>query len=359
MKKSLNILFATAHPTLPEMSGGMQSSANELALLLTEKGHKVSFLCGLVGSSPLGIRARFVIKALRRKAARDKVMGYPVWRAWFPWESMAWVVARVRPDVVLIQAGEPVRMALAAQRAGVPVVMKFQDVYFEGLGGELSALGDVTCTANSRFTAERYREKFGLEAKIIYPMMNMEQYRTPTTRENVTFINPHPLKGLDVAIAVARQCPDIPFSFVGAWWPNSKEASLMHEQVADVPNITFRDPVSDMRQVYGKCRILLAPSLCEEGFGRVACEAQCSGIPVVASNRGGLPEAVGAGGVLLDPEGPVEEWVAAIRKLWSDPAYYAALSAAALKHAASPELGREVQAALWEEVLASAAAPAR
>ena len=36
-------------------------------------------------------------------------------------------------------------------------------------------------------------------------------------------------------------------------------------------------------------------------FGRIAVEPQFSGIPVVASDRGGLPEAVGPGGVLIDP----------------------------------------------------------
>ena len=37
----------------------------------------------------------------------------------------------------------------------------------------------------------------------------------------------------------------------------------------------------DMRSVYAKCRILLAPSVWEEAYGRVVTEAQISGIPVV------------------------------------------------------------------------------
>ena len=93
-----------------------------------------------------------------------------------------------------------------------------------------------------------------------------------------------------------------------------------------------------MRKVYGECRILLAPSLWEEAYGRVATEAQLSGIPVVASDRGGLPEAVGPGGILVDPEGPIEEWVSAIRELWRNARYYSAISAAASAHAHRAEL---------------------
>ncbi len=65
-----------------------------------------------------------------------------------------------------------------------------------------------------------------------------------------------------------------------------------------------------MKQVYRSAKLILMPSMWEEAWGRVATEAQFSGIPVIASNRGGLPESVGPGGVLLDPDGPLEPWVA-------------------------------------------------
>lgn len=40
--------------------------------------------------------------------------------------------------------------------------------------------------------------------------------------------------------------------------------------------------------------------LFEESFGRVAAEALGVGVPLVASNRGALPETVGDAGILLD-----------------------------------------------------------
>ena len=53
-------------------------------------------------------------------------------------------------------------------------------------------------------------------------------------------------------------------------------------------------------------RVAVIPSRYEEAFGIVALEALASGCYVVASNRGGLPEAVGPCGILFDPSKPDE-----------------------------------------------------
>ena len=79
----MNILFATAHPFIPQMFGGLQSSSKELALLLKQRGHNVSFLCALCGCGYLGLRGRLKMKLLRQKAVQDVVAGISVWRTWF------------------------------------------------------------------------------------------------------------------------------------------------------------------------------------------------------------------------------------------------------------------------------------
>jgi glycosyltransferase involved in cell wall biosynthesis len=55
--------------------------------------------------------------------------------------------------------------------------------------------------------------------------------------------------------------------------------------------------------LYAGARLLVLPSF-EEGFGLPALEAMTVGVPVVASNRGALPEVVGDAGLLVEPDQP-------------------------------------------------------
>jgi glycosyltransferase involved in cell wall biosynthesis len=57
---------------------------------------------------------------------------------------------------------------------------------------------------------------------------------------------------------------------------------------------------SVLAQLYQGATVVVCPSLWE-GFGLAALEAMACGAPVVAGNRGGLPEVVGDAGLLVDP----------------------------------------------------------
>ena len=58
-----------------------------------------------------------------------------------------------------------------------------------------------------------------------------------------------------------------------------------------------------LRSLYEDAAVLVLPSL-HEGFGLPAVEAMTIGVPVVASNRGALPEVVGEAGLVVDPLDP-------------------------------------------------------
>lgn len=339
----MKILLATAHPYIPQITGGAQSSMHDLAVEFASRGHEVSVLSGLTGKGWLGLRSRIALKLGRRKHVVDHGLGYPVHRAWFAWEAAGDVVRRVKPDVVVLQSGFPVRIAQALEGADSRIVIYLRNVEIEDLGGDLGELRDVSCVANSHFTAERFRRLFGLQADVVHPLIRRENYETATTRENVTFINPHPLKGLDLALDVAERCPEIPFVFVEAWGLAPEIREQLLKRLAALPNVTLRPPTRDMKSVYGKARIVLAPSRWEEAFGRIAVEAHFSGIPVVAAARGGLPEAVGPGGILMDPEAGAGPWAEAVRKLWHDQAFYAETSRAARDYSMRPEMNRGEQ----------------
>ncbi|MEO7052455.1 MAG: glycosyltransferase, partial [Rhodanobacter sp.] len=71
--------------------------------------------------------------------------------------------------------------------------------------------------------------------------------------------------------------------------------------------------VNNVHPYYSAMSVLAFPSITPETFGRASVEAQAAGIPVLASNVGGLPETLNPDvtGVLLPP-GDVDAWRAAI-----------------------------------------------
>ena len=63
---------------------------------------------------------------------------------------------------------------------------------------------------------------------------------------------------------------------------------------------------------------MLAPSRWEEPCPYAVLDAFAAGVPVLAGDRGGLPELVGEGAALA-PEDQ-DAWTAALVELWRDPA---------------------------------------
>jgi len=86
-------------------------------------------------------------------------------------------------------------------------------------------------------------------------------------------------------------------------------------------------------QLYAGARALLMPSL-DEGFGVPALEAMAAGVPVIASNRGSLPEVVGDAGTLLDPA-DVDGFASAMERIVRDRAWAMERGAAGIARAGS------------------------
>lgn len=353
----MRILFASEGGYAPEFTGGVQSSTDHLVRQCVAAGHEASVLCALFGDGLFGLRTRVRMKLAGRKAALDDYPGYPVMRAWHPVEQVGTAIDRFVPDVGVVQCHGSVPLGLALEARGVPVVVYLRNVEFDELGGDPRDL-NARFIANSEFTARRYGEAFGIEATVIPPTIDPAAYRTEPTGETVTFVNCYPEKGFERAVEIARACPDIPFLFMEGWKLAPDHLARVRATLDPLPNVTFRPRTGDMRSVYGVTRVLLAPSHWEEAWGRVASEAHCSGIPVLGSTRGGLPEAIGPGGIALDRDAPLADWVASLRSIWDDPARHAELSSAARLHAARPALDPAQQFEAFMDVLTAAAASA-
>lgn len=357
----MRIVIATAHAHLPQTVGGAQSSTNDLALMLIEQGHRVSVLAGLSrGRDWLSLRARVMIK-LGAPYATDTEVGYPCLRTPRPDLAIPEVVRSLRPDAFIVQSMNAFQLGRAINQARVPMIFYFRNADFEE-----SALTELQASyvSNSEFTARHFAAVYGVKSVIIPPLVRREAYDFGgAPGDSVVFINPIEIKGLSIALELARRCPDIPFTFVEAWSLSSSEREALRKSLSSLQNVTLTPATRDMKSIYSKARIILAPSKWEEAWGRVATEAQINGIPVLGSAIGGLPEAIGPGGRVVDPREPVEVWERALREMWFDRDEYDRLSSAALRFSRRQQVDPSHQAALLlatikEEIQRVESAPA-
>ena len=147
----------------------------------------------------------------------------------------------------------------------------------------------------------------------------------------VMMINPCELKGVSIFLSMARAYPDVEFAAVPTWGADQKVLGTLRE----LSNVHIVEPLDDIEEILARTRILLVPSLWPETFGYVVPEAMLRGIPVLASNIGGLPEAkLGVdyllpvspaqrvGGGYVCPPQQTEPWSQTLGQLLCDSANY-------------------------------------
>jgi glycosyltransferase involved in cell wall biosynthesis len=129
------------------------------------------------------------------------------------------------------------------------------------------------------------------------------------TGEYILFLGTlEPRKNVDGLLA-AYECLTLrrqdapPLRLAGGSVPG---AESWRETIARPPlagRVTYLGYVEDARRqaVYLGARLLVMPSF-DEGFGMPVAEAMSLGVPVVASNRGALPEVSGDAAILVDPD---------------------------------------------------------
>ncbi len=335
---TLRILFATDHIHFPQGGGGGERNTHELSVVLGDQGSHPAVLSGLKADRSWLSWSNRLRRALppRQEFPRDTICGYPVFRGW-NMDRAGDVVRRFRPDVVVVQSTRPDPLLHALAPSGIPLVAYFHEVEDVDHLRSLAGRG-IAILANSDFTAARLRDRCGLECDVVLPLVDPRYYATTIRPERVLFVNTVPRKGLEIAFSLAERRPDIPFDFVLSWILKPDRIAELEARARKSGNIRLHRPTDDMRSLYATTRLLLAPSQWEEAWGRVATEAHINGIPVLGSSRGGLPQAIGPGGLTVPAEAPIEDWLVALSRLWDDPPTYAAFAHAARGYSRRPEI---------------------
>lgn len=332
----MRLLLLTERPYLPQQIGGREMVIHETAEALLESGHQPIVMSSLDSGNWMFFKNRLRSKISGAEYPLDHLMGYPVYRGWDWQRGLGDVVRKSRPDMAIVES-TALKYLDALGKLGIPAALRLHDTALHTLGGDPGAYRTDQFIAVSSYLADRFFQKYGFHPAVLPPLVHKERCATPTTRNKVVFVNPRPVKGGDLAIAIARACPDIPFLFFQAW-TEDEQVKALKEQARALPNIEWRPSVMDAREIYKEAHTVLIPSQADETWGRMATEAHFNGIPVIASRRGGLLESVGPGGILLDPKSAAEEWIQTMRRLWDDPAHYQSLCRAALDYSRRDEI---------------------
>ena len=337
----MRILLASNAVYAPPRGGSTRSNLAWLRALAS-RGHS----CTVVSPAPEsqsaddpvddgGVR----ILRFRRLAQRPQVLTSEI-------ESF-------QPDWVLVSSEDLSHVLLAQARQAAPerlVYLAHTPQFFpfgpESWNADRPAADAVrsarAVVAIGRHMAGYIERHAGVRAAVVHPPI----YAAPPYplygrfgEGSMLMINPCEVKGIRIFEDLARRCPEFRFEALTGWGTTRADRA----RLAELPNVTLLEPVKDIGEALSRASLLLMPSLWYEGFGLIAMEAMLGGLPVVASDSGGLLEAKEGTGYVIPvrpvrgyqdvfdenhmprpivPEQDIAPWERAIRRLMTDRAEY-------------------------------------
>lgn len=336
---------------------------------------------------------RLLVKGL--KALYHDVMTIsPIW----PESRLPWYVNRVRtakrfarglrrafevnpPTVVIAQSHVYPYVIKEAHKAGVPNVLVARDTRYRcpqppSWTGKGCLTGCARCLGKqalipypwfrhhvnmmrewaarsdaqvvpSTFIAQDMREWIPeTNPTVIYPPLDTSHHPSSWHPRDVLYLGKGEYKGADIVLAIAEemQGSDVRFRICGNQDPEH-EAKFRR-----LDNVDYMGFVPQ-QVAFETAKIVLAPARWTEPAARNVCEAIGIGVPCIISNRGGVPETMGPGGIVVDDLEDIDEWVGHIERLYDEPETWRDYSNAALEH--SKMMSLDKMALRLEKVLES------
>jgi N-acetyl-alpha-D-glucosaminyl L-malate synthase BshA len=318
----------TCYPT----HGGSGVVATELGKHLAEHGHEVAFISYAtplrLTDLPPGVSFHEV-----------DIVEYPLLKN-FPYtlalaSKMAEVARAKHLQILHVHYAIPFAAAALLARQAVPelnlkvvTTLHGTDVTLVGNNPSFKPVTAMTLeqsdavTAVSRFLREETYNQFGCDKEIdvIYNFIDPNRHDRPVPpcipprdcpeQFNLMHIsNFRPVKRVADVVRVfarVRQELDARLILVGDG-PDAGSVIQLAGELGVSDYVTFTGVVDGVAQLLQAANVLLLPSQ-TESFGLVALEAMASGVPVVASDVGGLPEVVEHGKTgFLAPVGDVDK----------------------------------------------------
>ncbi len=293
---------------------GGANKANRLLLEdLTQRGHECQVIAPAIGGHGSQSLAEFARELTARqievrwRSAEAWVLKYngvEVHAVLNPEHLYRYVpkqAAIFKPDLVIVSSQDPGQLLLksALEASVAPVIYVVHSVLDLPFGphavftssAAVQWVHNVSAIITVSAFLKEYLLRWGqLESSVLrFPVYGSGPFSHWGSFENgcVTCVNPCAYKGISIFLKLAELFPLVPFAALPAWGTTEVDRA----NLTALPNITILEPSDDIDTILARTRILLVPSLWPEAFGIIAVEAMLRGIPVMASNVGGLTEA--------------------------------------------------------------------
>jgi surfactin synthase thioesterase subunit/glycosyltransferase involved in cell wall biosynthesis len=143
----------------------------------------------------------------------------------------------------------------------------------------------------SHYVANYVREWSGIDA-IHVPISLLDpvkEYPLLGRFENpyIAMVNPCAVKGISIFLGLAEAMPHARFAAIPTWGTQPDELEAMRR----LPNVTLLDRMDNIDGLLARTSVMLVPSVWAEARSRIVLEAMSRGVPVLASDVGGLHEA--------------------------------------------------------------------
>ncbi len=157
------------------------------------------------------------------------------------------------------------------------------------------------------------------KAFVVYPYFDKRTYKIYDKdalyhKDKVLFFNPIKNKGAEIVIELALKMPNINFQVFKAY--NIIENKYTRK-MSNIKNINVNEFELSIKKIYKEAKLVIFPSIINEGLGRVIIEAQINHIPVIASNLGGINEAINNKYLLIDNFLDVYEWYSRLNYIFN------------------------------------------
>jgi glycosyltransferase involved in cell wall biosynthesis len=173
----------------------------------------------------------------------------------------------------------------------------------------------VYCSEHNQHEFSPYRKGPVLRIGVEDPTTLIPAPETTSDGKNVLVLGSFEArKGLDFVAAVAKKCPNVTFNIIGRILDNGLFGMISQQNIPNFKYLGQADPAGALKAL-AQCDVLFVPSR-DETIPTVILEAMFYSKPVVASNVGGIPEAVihEKTGLLVEV-GNVDAYAEAITKM--------------------------------------------